>query len=96
MLLLLIFLQYSQIFSKYVVLSDSFINPKHGLILTKKPDKSLWIFLHAIAVSKHLDLLSAENTPKRNKTDSHLFSISESTMYADKQQLSNMWYCGQG
>lgn len=41
--------------------------PKDGFILTKKPDKSLRIFLYAISVSKHLDLLSAENSPVERK-----------------------------
>ncbi|KAI1241788.1 hypothetical protein IHE44_0005280 [Lamprotornis superbus] len=54
-----------QIFSKYVALSDSFWFPNDGFILTKKPDKSPQTFLYAISASKHLDLLSAENTPKR-------------------------------
>lgn len=41
--------------------------PKDRLILTKTPDKSLQISLDAISVSKHLDLLSAENTPMKSK-----------------------------
>lgn len=41
--------------------------PKDGSILTKKPDRSLRIFLYATSVSTHLDLLSAENTPMKKK-----------------------------
>ena len=47
--------------------------PKDVLTLTKKPDKSLQIFLYAISVSKHLDLLSAENTPMKKSKDRCLF-----------------------
>lgn len=64
MLPLLIFLQCCQIISKYVALSDSFLFPSDGFILTKKPGKSPQIFLYAIAASKHLDWPSAENNPK--------------------------------
>lgn len=72
-LFLLIFLQYCQIFSKSAAFSDLFMFLKDGSILTKKPYRSLQIFLYATSVSKHLDLLSAENTPMKKRKDRQLF-----------------------